>query len=260
MSSQIVAQEFPFATSPQNLRKEIDEILNCDVVNRHSFFQLKYFVVGKEYTTQSRLWCCIRELQARRASIEGLERQIEELKDDKELALLQICRLQEKPLPGTFGIDSPPSEIDTKEREIHIRKMNRKIEAFDKAIADHQRKLKDTEEEAAFLAMAYRKIEEKERLLPYDDLKSQTEYWNEKLTQELNLRLLTNHPLDLELIKTILSLNDEAPIKNQTLHILKQLEMRPVLEAQARKKLAGQKSVPETEVPQKIQLFKENNE
>lgn len=238
MSSEVIAQEFPFATDASKLQEEMDTILDCGVVNRHSFFQLKYFVVAKEYTTQSRMWCCIRELQARKTSIDSLKRQIEELRDDKELLLIQSKRMKE---PMVFGVDSEPTELDKQEREIHVRKLNRKVEALDQAILEHQKKLKDAEEEAAFLAMAYRQLEKTEPLRPFDDLESQTKYWNEKLTQELNLRLLTRHPLDLELVKTILALNDESPIKQQTLQLLKQLEMQPMLAAQSAKKALTEK-------------------
>jgi len=239
MSSEIIAQEMPFAVEPEKLNEEMEEILDCDIANRHSFFQLKYFIVAKEYTTQSRMWCCIRELQARKNSIVSLKRQIEELKDDRELVQLEIVRLDNP--PSQFGIESDPSEIDKKEREIHIRKMKRKGDALDDTILEHQKKLKDAEEEAAFLAMAYRQLEKKEPLKPYDDLRSQTEYWNEKLTQELNLRLLTRSPLDLELVKTILALNDETPIKQQTIGLLKQLEQAPVLATEAQKKAITKK-------------------
>lgn len=239
-SDDIIAQEFPFATEPDKLQEEMDSILDCGVVNRHSFFQLKYFVVAKEYTTQSRMWCCIRELQARRNSIVSIKRQIEELQDDRELVQIQSKRMKE-PTTGLFGVDSAPTELDIKEREIHVRKLNRKVEALDQAILEHQKKMKDAEEEAAFLAMAYRQLEKKEPLRPFDDLESQTQYWNEKLTQELNLRLLTRHPLDLELVKTILALKDETPIKRQTLQLLKQLEMQPFLMSEAHKKAITQK-------------------
>jgi hypothetical protein len=217
----------------QNLHKEIDEILDCDLVNRHSFFQLQYFVVAKEYTNQSRMWCCIRELQARKNAIDSLKMQIDELEDDKKLILIQIQKTQESVLEK----ESEISNLDKEEKEIHIRKLTRKANALDKSVIEHQKKLKDAEEEAAFLAMAYRQLEKKECLLPYDDIKSQTEYWNEKLTQEVNLRLLTRHPLDLELLKTILALKNETPIKQQTLQILKQLELQTIFENQEKQKI-----------------------
>ena len=237
MSSDVIAQEFPFATDASKLQEEMDTILDCGMVNRHSFFQLKYFVVAKEYTTQSRMWCCIRELQARKTSIDSLKRQIEELRDDKELVQLEIKQREEL----FVDTESKFTGLDKQVNTVHVRKMNRKVEALDQAILEHQKKLKDAEEEAAFLAMAYRQLEKTESLRPFDDLESQTKYWNEKLTQELNLRLLTRHPLDLELVKTILALNDETPIKQQTVRLLKQLEMQPMFESQSAKKALEEK-------------------
>jgi len=52
--------------------QKIDEVLNLDPVDRHSYFQLKYFVINKEPTHQSKLWRCIREVAARKDTIEGI--------------------------------------------------------------------------------------------------------------------------------------------------------------------------------------------
>jgi prephenate dehydrogenase len=36
------------------------------LTGRHSYFQLKYFIVGKEPTPQAKIWQCLREMKARR--------------------------------------------------------------------------------------------------------------------------------------------------------------------------------------------------
>lgn len=227
-----------------DLRKEMGEILNRDIVNRHSFFQLKYFVVGKEHTTQSQLWCCIRELQARKQSMDHMRREIEELKDNLELLAIEIERQEEREKQAE-------SVLDKKEAVIQQRKLNRRGDALRASIQDVQDKLKNTEEEAAFLAVAFRQLEEKESLKPYDDLRSQTEMWNAKLTEEFNLRMLTGLPLDVELMKTILALKDDVPIKKQTVHILQQTSLQPALGDQTAKNALPDKDRPGIAVKEK---------
>ena len=52
------------------------------------------------------------------------------------------------------------------------------------------------------------------------NLNSQKEYWNNKLGQEFNLRVLFGISPDLELIKTILALNSDSPIRIDALKML----------------------------------------
>lgn len=210
MSSQI-ENDLPTDLKPEEFQTEMDKILSNHIVNRHSYFQLKHFVVGKEYTVQSCMWRCIRELQARHESMIALQDQIEDLKDNVELHALQIERINK---------EKCDNEIDTKEQKLKIRKLERQIKITERDIDTHEKKYKEAKEEAVFLVMAYQQLAKKEPLLPFDDIISQTDYWNAKLSQELNLRMLTHSPLDLELVKTILSLDDKTPIKQQTLHIL----------------------------------------
>ncbi len=76
--------------STQDLYKELDKIIEKEVVNRHSLFQLKYFVVLKEPTTQARLHTCLQELQTRREGMKAAELEIEELLDNKALFGIKI--------------------------------------------------------------------------------------------------------------------------------------------------------------------------
>ena len=78
----------------EGLTNEMNKILDTHIVNRHSYFQLKHFIIGKEYTNQSRMWCCVRELQARKETLLALEDQIAEFEDDKELLQIDIQKSQ----------------------------------------------------------------------------------------------------------------------------------------------------------------------
>ena len=201
-----------------NLESAIAHVLSRDVVNRHSYFQLKYFVVGKEHTNQSRMWCCIRELQARQQSIQAMKIELDSLADEKELIEIDIDRIAQ------FSNESERtlSSLDTKEKEVLTRKKQRAKLAFERQIENIQKKLKEAFEEATFFVQAFASLEKLEPLKPYDDLESQINYWNEKLSQEVYLRTLLHKPLDVELVKTILSLKDDMPIKQDVINMLEQ--------------------------------------
>ena len=57
----------------QELIAQLDEVLKNEPVNRHSYVQLKYFLIGKEPTIQAKMWQCIKELKTRRDSLNALE-------------------------------------------------------------------------------------------------------------------------------------------------------------------------------------------
>ena len=198
--------------SSQELDKQISTILNRDIVNRHSYFQLKYFVVGKEQTLQSKMWCCIRELQARQQSIASMRMKLEDLEDDVTLSNIEIERLMHAEL------DANP--LNTQERAIHVRKRERHKKSLEESILDIRKKLKDALEEADFFVRTFEALSKREELKPYDDFQSQMAYWNEKLSQEVYLRALLQKPLDLELVKTILCTQDDMPIRKELLDML----------------------------------------
>jgi len=222
--------------SSETLQGQIECILNREVVNRHSYFQLKYFVVGKEYTRQSKMWCCIRELQARQQSIVAMQSKLEDLADDIELMNIEMERIRSIELDG--------NELNIRERALHLRKRERQKSALEQSILDVKNKLRDAQEEANFFAQAFQAISAEEELKPYDDLDSQAAYWNEKLTQEIYLRTLLNKPLELELIKTVLSIKDDLPIKKEILDMLEAQQKLMVTAAQKR-------------MPKKLQIHNE---
>jgi hypothetical protein len=186
--------------------KKIEEVLKNGVVDRHSYFQLKYFVVGKEPTTQAKLWRCLSELKARKETIDALNLEIEENAD--RLLLLKIEEEKPKALNPTL------------EGEIRQRQLKRKEKALEKTSLDLKNKLKNIEEEVVFFYGAYESLLKLEELKPYDDLDAQTEYWNNKLSQEINIKLWLGLPIDTETAKTILSLNDEAKIKKELIGMI----------------------------------------
>jgi hypothetical protein len=203
---------------------QMDEVLANDVVNRHSLFQLKYFVVGKEPTHQSKLWRCIRELQARRESIQAVSVELENVQDELELCDIQLLRLR-----GKQAVIE--DDLDARELVVLLRREERRRESVVRSIDTLRKKLKDAEEEAVFFLKSFQSLEQLEPLQPFDDVESQQLYWNAKFAEELNLRSLMGQPISYELIKSILSLNNDAPIKMQIVNTLenKQKQMLKIL-------------------------------
>lgn len=199
-----------------SIQKEAEIILsNSNISNRHTFFQLKHFVLGKEITTQSKMIKCIKEIDARSESLTNMKSSIDEAKDDLRLIEIKIDKLLAK---------KKENEI----KEIQIRKLNRKKESFSRVINNLEKKLKDCEEEISFFVQAYKQLEKIEPLKSYDDLEENRNFWNEHFGQELQLRLLLQKPLDLELVKCILSLDKDSPIRLEMVNILEKIQNKTI--------------------------------
>ncbi len=63
-------------------------------------------------------------------------------------------------------------------------------------------------------------LQKTETLRDFDDVDAQKQYWQEKLSQKLNLKMLTGGQLDTELIETVIALPDDMHIKQQILQTL----------------------------------------
>ena len=98
--------------------KEAKNLINrSEVSHRHTFFQLKHFVLGKELTTQAKMQKCLKETEARVESITAINLSIEETKDDINIIDLKILNLGKKKVKN---------DINKQYKEIQIRKLNRK--------------------------------------------------------------------------------------------------------------------------------------
>ena len=58
---------------------------NADLKERHSFFQLNHFIIGKEPTVQAKLWQCIREITARIENIESYKEELLTAEENYEI-------------------------------------------------------------------------------------------------------------------------------------------------------------------------------
>jgi hypothetical protein len=216
-------------STQQSSLDRMKQILERAPENRHSYFQLKHFVLGKEPTVQAKLWQCLRELEARRDTLEAIELELAESQD--RLELIDIAMARERlntSETSSFGINNPAeSVLMEKEKAIRIRQLARQREALEKSMWKIQRKRTWTEQEARFFVQSFEALEKIEPLKDFDDLDAQKQYWNEKFTQQVNLKMLLQQSLDTELVQTVLALPEDCPIKKQTVttieHIQKQM-------------------------------------
>jgi hypothetical protein len=217
-----------------DLIKKMDDLLKNDVISRHSYFQLKYFLIGKEPTNQAKMWQCLRELKLRKDNLKNLLLQIEEEKDKLELHEINLIKLNKLK-------DKETDEITTKELVVKQRQLNRAIEGVKNTILDLQEKQRFIEEECEFFLQTYKNIEKIEPVKNFDDIEAQKEYWGTKLLEKMNLKILLENNIDIELVETVLSLPDDIPIKQQVLNKLNALQANMLnLQNEYTKKLGAQ--------------------
>ncbi len=218
-----------------DLIKEANEILDLEqnIPERHSYFQLKYFNIGKEYTIQGRLWQCIREIRVRVRNLNALDLEIEETYDKIELLEIKLERFK----IGKQKLEKDACEeihqLDQKEFNIRTRQIERKIEAINKSLPELTNRKQNQIDELNFFIQEFNTLNTIEPVRPLDDIESQKQYWNEKIGLHVTLSSLLQKPLDIDLVQTAMSLPDDSVIKKE---IAKMLENNQKLLVQARNK------------------------
>lgn len=203
------------------LVQKLDEILkNHPLADRHSYFQLKNYIIGKEHTLHGKMWQCVREIKSRRDSIDSIKLQIEDVNDKLELIDIQKEKLE---IPNTsYEIPGEHAGLWEREKAIKLRQLNRDKAQLEKNGHDLVEKMKNIQEEAAFFANAFDALKNMGNWKDYDDEQAQLHYWNAKLEHELNMRLVLGMPVDMELGKTIESLEDQTPVKQKLMGIIQE--------------------------------------
>jgi hypothetical protein len=217
----------------ENLLEKVDKILDkANLPERHTFYQIQKFIIGKEPTGQAQLWAIVRELQARRDSVEAIKKDLRDAEDNLELLDLKIERLnrqirEDAKSEGLF------TDLNIQEHEINIRKLQREKEALVAAARKVNKKLKSILEEMDFLAKGFELVlSQVGEMKPVDDEEAQKEMWNEKLLEEFNLRVILQRPLDPEFIKTVMCLHDEAVVKKHVVNLVENIQKKMIAEHQ----------------------------
>lgn len=199
---------------------EMNELLQHEPTQRHSYFQLKYFLIGKEPTIQSKMWQCLRELKNRKDSLQSMDLEISETNDKLLLLDINIQKLEHNIKELTAQLVTTMNELSMQEWKINIRQLERQKTAHLESLNQIEERKKWTAEESRFFIETFKSLIKIEDLKHFDDFESQMNYWNEKLTQKINLKMLTSGHIDSELIETVVALPEETPIKKQTLQTL----------------------------------------
>ncbi len=215
------------------LREKIETILEkIEIPERHSYFQIEKFIIGKEVTIQGQLWQIIRELKARKETVDSYIEQLENAADELELLDIKIEKHQIKRkeliLEKKEDVDQVLN-LNIREIEINIKKLERQKSNLNNSIENVKKKIKFTLEESRFFVSAFEELEKLEKVKSLDDREAQVEFWNEKLLEEFNLRVLLRSSLDPEFIKTIMALNDEAPVKKHVTSMLQQIQKNMII-------------------------------
>lgn len=184
-----------------------------DLADRPSLFQMQCFILQKEPTVQGKLHQCLLELKSRQESLDAIDLEIEEQEDRLEMLDIDLHRKLKI---------VPTDEFNEREKSIVIRHGERQKFATVNHIQKLSRKKKNIEEECQFWVSAFYQLSKREALKQWDDPEVQKEYWNEKLRQEVNLRLLLRQLPDMETMRSILALHDDSPLKKKTVEMLQQ--------------------------------------
>jgi hypothetical protein len=217
-------------STSEEIISKVEEILGREsiVEGRHSFFQLQHFVVNSEPTTQSRMWQCVRELRKRREVIEQISLELEETKDNITILELEIKKLKFKD-NEIFRSPYADKDLNMLERDliaVKKRQLERRRIAQQRIIDNLQKTRQENLDEAALFLKSFEALERIEPLKAFDDPDSQRQYWNGKLTNDLNLKLLLQQPIDIELAKTIMALPNDVPVKNNFIFLIDQSQKK----------------------------------
>lgn len=189
----------------QSLVEKIQSIIP-EQKNRHTYFQLKHFIICKEPTVQSRINACLRELENRKQSLEAIELQIADEFDNKLILEAKINKYSKK---------------DDDISQIKVRKLGRAFKQLDKHIESLRIKMRGIEQESLFLIELYEELIKQEPPKDWDDFQVQAEYWNAKLTHELKICLTLSGNINNDLVSSIMALPNDLPVKQRLLTIYK---------------------------------------
>lgn len=226
--------------------EKIDDILNAsDVPERHTFFQLKNFIIGKECTVQGQLWQVVRELRARKDGLESLYEQIADLDDNLILIEIRLQRLGRPEDKNQLGVDLSSDQLYCQEWDVNIRKAEREKRTLTRTRDRLENQAKYLLEEITYLTSAFAGLSKIEPMKPLDDVESQQKYWNEKFLEELNLRLILKQPIDSDFVRTVMALDDSSSVKVQMVSILQGVQNQII--ADRERQMAAQAKIEEAQ-------------
>jgi hypothetical protein len=222
----------------EDIENKVDGILKkAEIPDRHTFFQIEKFMIGKEPTGQSQLWAISRELEARKETIDSYKKDLADAEDNLELIEIKIERLDLE-IKNNKNRSDAESGLNIRECEINIRKLAREKDSLIKSARKVNKKLGYILEEMSFLADGYEKIVNKiGEMKPMDDEESQKEMWNEKLLEDFNLRVILQRPLDPDFVRTVMCMHDGASVKKNVVALIDNIQKKMINDRKAQSHL-----------------------
>lgn len=179
---------------------KIKEVLDREiVVNRHSDFQIEKFIIGKEVTPNAQAWQCIRELKSRYESLINLDLEIANVLDDMEIKKIEIEEEKEK---------------NTRKTPFIIRKLERSLNNLQTNYAKLLENKNNYEKECEKFLEIFNKINANFKIKNWGDDDAQAEYFENKFGNELNLDFLLGNPVNKELVRSIMQLDNSSKLKS----------------------------------------------
>lgn len=227
-------------TTAQDLLEKTEKIISkINMPDRHSFFQMEKFMIGREPTAHSQIWQIVREMQVRAETVDNYLQQLEDAEDDLEMFDINIERCNRK-LRDETSAQTKMSDLNIQEYEINIRKLQRQKQSLVNSARKVRNKLRFVLEELAFLVGSYEQIVAHiGEPRPFDDRECQKEMWNEKLLEEYNLRVLLHRPLDPDFVRTVLCLGDDSPVKRHVVNLLENIQQKMLASSAVKSHIEG---------------------
>jgi hypothetical protein len=246
--------------STEVINKAQEIIASVEIPERHSYFQIEKFMIGSQPTAQAQLWQITREVKTRLENVQAITLQIEETNDViEELGIKILLKEIEIERLKNTNADSKESELITGGIKIEIRKLRRSQQSARESVEKLEKKVKYIIEEVSCLTKGYDAIiQHAGPVKSWDDQEAQKEMWNEKFLEEFNLRVILNRPLETEFVKSVLSLDDDAPVKKHVIGLIERIQKQMISE-QKRLEAANAALKPQVEVKAKIQREYDSN-
>ena len=215
--------------SELTLTNQAEKILNSvDLKDRHSYFQLAHFILGKEPTIQAKLWQCVREISPRVETLIALEKEMEIFEENFQIIEIKIKMIESKINELSLNPNNEQNILKSQILKIKKKRYERNLSSKEKTKEKITKKKRMVEEELSFFIKNFNELEKVEKIKNWDDFKLQNDIWSAKLGSELNLRFLLNLPTDIELCKTVLTLPEANPVKQQLVSSLKNIQNKIV--------------------------------
>lgn len=188
----------------------LEEAVGSGVADRHSYYQLKYFLVDGEPTKQARLWQSVREMKSRLDTIRSIYLEMADARDRLAIHEAKAELAAEKAVRR--GKDDPKSP-EARILAAKARIADRRVTACEKRIGDLSRRLRNVTEEARFLLEMFNRLGGRAAMKDWDEPEVQKEYWDAKVGDEIRRRLVAGQNLDAGLIGTVESLHKDAKVR-----------------------------------------------